>query len=75
MDGWMREMKARVGEPGPGLKVRCIEELLVVGLFADDTMLLAQNEGMLQRIVEESDRVCRRQLRVNVGKIKITVTE
>ncbi len=41
----------------------------MTGLFADDTILLAENEGTLQRIVDEFDRVCkRRKLRVNAGK-------
>ncbi len=60
MGGCMREMKARGGELGPRLKVRGTEESLVAGLFADDAVLLAENEGMLQRIVDEFDRVCKR---------------
>ncbi len=31
-------------------------------LYADDTVLLAESERMLQRIVDEFDRVCRRKL-------------
>ncbi len=72
----MREMKARVGELGQVLKVRGTEESLDAGLFADDTVLLAENEGMLQTIVDEFDRVCkRRKLRVNAGKSKVMVFE
>ncbi len=74
MDGCKREMKNRVGEVGSRLKVRVTEESLVAGLFADDAVLLAENEGMLQRIVDEIDRVCkRRKLRVNAGKSKAMV--
>ncbi len=29
-------------------------------LYADDTVLLAEREGKLQRIVDEFDRVCKR---------------
>ncbi len=39
-------------------------------------MLLAESEGMLQRIVDNSDRVCkRRKLKVNAGKRKVMVFE
>ncbi len=39
-------------------------------------VLLAENEGTLQRIVEEFDRVCKRtKLRVNAGKSKVMVLE
>ncbi len=40
------------------------------------TVLLAESEGMLQRIVDEFDRVCRRKkLKVNAGKSKVMVFE
>ncbi len=40
------------------------------------TLLLAETEGMLQRIVDEFDRVCkRRKLKVNAGKSKVIVFE
>ncbi len=43
-------------------------------MFADDTVLLAESEGMLQGIVDEFDRVCRRRkLKVNAGKSKVMV--
>ncbi len=52
--------------------VRGTVESLVAGLFADDTVLLAENEGTLQRIVDEFDRMCkRRKPRVNAGKSKV----
>ncbi len=41
---------------------------MVAGLYADETVLLAESEGMLQRIVDEFDRVCRsRKLKVSTG--------
>ncbi len=49
---------------------------MVAGLYADDTVLLTESEGMLQRIVDEFDRICkRRKLKVNAGKSKIMVFE
>ncbi len=39
-------------------------------------MLLAESEGMLQRIVDEFDRVCkRRKLKVNAVKSEVMVFE
>ncbi len=44
----------------------------MVGLYADDTVLLPESERMLQRIVDECDKVCRRRkLNVNAGKNKV----
>ncbi len=38
--------------------------------------MLVENEGMLQRIVDEFDRICkRRTLKVNAGKSKVMVFE
>ncbi len=72
----MREIKARVGEFGPRVNVRGTEESLVADLFADDTVLLAEDDGTLQRIVNEYDRVCKsRKLRVNAGKSNAMVFE
>lgn len=46
---------------------------MVVGFFAVDTVLLAENVVKLQRIVDEFDKVCKmRRLRVNAGKSKPT---
>ncbi len=71
MDGCIREMKVGVRDLGARLNVRSVEQPLVVGLYADDTVLLAESVGMLQRIVDEFDRVCkRRKLKVNAGKKK-----
>ncbi len=45
-------------------------------LYADDTVLISASEGMLQWIVDEFDRVCRkRKLKVNAGKSKVMVFE
>lgn len=42
---------------------------MVAGLFAYATVLFTENEGRLQRIVNEFDKVCeRRKLGVNTGK-------
>ncbi len=39
-------------------------------------MMLAESEGMLQRIVDTFDRICkRRKLKVNAGKSKVIVFE
>ncbi len=76
MDGFIREMKVRVQDLGARLNVRSEEQPVVESLYADDTVLLAESEGMLQKIVDEFDRVCkRRKLKVNAGKCKVMVFE
>ena len=41
-------------------------------LFADDTVLVADSKKILERLIEEFGRVCRRQkLKVNVAKSKV----
>ncbi len=76
MDGCIREMKVRVRNLGASLNVRGVEQPLVAGLYADDTVLLAESEGILQRIVDEFHTVCkRRKLKVNAGKSKVMVFE
>ncbi len=53
------------------MNVRGVEQPVVVGLYADDTVLLGESE-VLQRIVDEFDRVCKRtKLKVNAGKSKV----
>ncbi len=43
-------------------------------LFADDTVLLADSDRKLQRVVHEFYRVCvRKKLRVNAGKSMVMV--
>ncbi len=60
MDDCIREMKVGLRNLGARLKVRGVEQPLVAGLYAVDTVLLGESEGMLQRIVDEFDRVCKR---------------
>ncbi len=65
-------MKVEVWDSGARLNVRGVEQPVVAGLYVDDTVLLAESEGMLQRIVDKFDRVCKRKkLKVNVGKSKV----
>ncbi len=74
MDGCIREIKVGVRDLGARLNVRGEELPFVAGLYADDTVLLAESEGMLQRIVDEFGRVCRkRKLKVNAGKSKVMI--
>ncbi len=48
----------------------------MAGLYADDTVLFFESEGMLQRNVDEFDRVCnRRKMKVNADKSKVMVFE
>ncbi len=69
-------MKVRVRDLGARVNVRGVEQPLVAGLYADDTVLLAESEGMLQRIVDEFERVCKRKkLNVNTGKSKVMAFE
>ncbi len=76
MDGCLREMKVGVWDLGGRLNVRGVVQPLVVSLYADDTVLLVESEGMFQRIVDEFDRICRRtKLKVNAGKSKVMVFE
>ncbi len=50
-------MKVGVWDLGTRLNVRGVEQSLVVGLYVDDTVLLAESEGMIQKIVDEFDWV------------------
>ncbi len=61
MDGCIREMKVGVWDFGARLNVNGVEQPLV-----------SESEGILQRIVDEFDRVCKgRKLKVNASKIKV----
>ncbi len=40
--------------------MRGVEQPVVAGLYADDTVLLAESEGMLQSNIDEFGRVCKR---------------
>ena len=64
MDGCIREMKANVEAIGAWLKLDAVNWSQVASLFADNTVLLAESERELQRVVNEFDRVCK--LRVMV---------
>ncbi len=76
MGGCIRVMKVGVRDLGAKLYMRGVELPVVAGLYADDTVLLAENEGILQRIVDEFGRVCkRRKLKVNAGKNKVMIFE
>ena len=49
---------------------------MVACLFVDDTVLLVESEGELQRVVDKFYNVCeRRKLKVNVEKSKVMVFE
>ncbi len=50
--------------------IKCLK-VLVAGLYANDTVLLAESMGILQRAVDEYDRLCkRRKLKVNADKAR-----
>ncbi len=53
IDGCMKEMKCRVGNIGAKLKLNGEVWSVVTCLFVDDTVLLAESEGDLQRVVKE----------------------
>ncbi len=67
----MIEMKGKVGEVGVRMYAVGRKWVLNSILFADDTVLIAENESDLQNLVNVFDRVCkRRKLKVNVNKVK-----
>ncbi len=66
MDGCMRGMKAKVGKIDARLKLNGGDWLVAACLFVDDTVLLADSEGELQKVVDQLHSVCsRRKLRAN----------
>ena len=73
MDGVAREVNARVNGQGAELVGEDGERWeLSQLLFADDTVLIADSEEKLCRLVSEFGKVCdRRKLRVNAGKSKV----
>ncbi len=72
MDGCMREMKCKVVNAGAKLRLHGEVWSVVTCLFPDDTVLLAESEGDLQRVVYEFCSVWkRRKLKVNDGKSKV----
>ncbi len=54
----MKEMKAKVGKVGARLKLNGMDWAVVACLFADDTVLLAESERELQRVVDQCHSVC-----------------
>ncbi len=76
IDGCMREMKAEVGRIGAKVKLNGVDWSVAACLFADDTVLLAESERKLQRVVDQFHNVCStRKLRVNAGKSRVMVFE
>ncbi len=71
VDGCMREMKSKVVNVGSKLRLNGEVWSVVTCLFADYTVLLAESEGDLLRVVNEFYSVCkRRKLKTNAGKSK-----
>ena len=73
MDGVMREVRKRIGDVGVKLwdKARICKWKIEWLMFADDTMLVGDNEEKLQMLVRKFGNVCKRQkLTVNVNKSK-----
>ncbi len=62
MSPWLFNIYTKVGvwDLSARLNMRSVEQPLVAGLYIDDTVLLVESEGMLQRIVDEFDRICKR---------------
>ena len=76
MDGVIREMKAKSGGVGAKMLEDGNEWWMITSLFADDTVLFAESEKELQRVVNEFYNVCtRRNLKVNCDKSKVMVFE
>ncbi len=72
MDGCMKEMKAKVRNEGAELRLNGEDQSVITLLFSDDTVLLVESEGDLQRVVNKFCSVCkRRKLKVNTGKSKV----
>ncbi len=69
-------MKAKTGNLGTEMSIDNAKWKLNNMLFADDTVLLAESEKDLQKLVNEFSNICvRRKLKVNVGKSKVMVFE
>ncbi len=76
MDGVIREMKAKIVNLGIEMSIDNAKWKISNMLFADDTVLLAESERDLKKLVNEFSNVCeRRKLKVNVGKSKVMVFE
>lgn len=71
MDGCIRDVIAKGADSGSRLREIGTKQSMVAGFFADDTAV-GTNERMLQRIVDEFNRMCKRKkLKVNVVKSKV----
>jgi len=69
-------MKANVGNVGVEMSIHKTKWKLNTILFLDDTLLLAECEEHLQKLVNKFSTVCvRSKLKVNVGKSKVMVFE
>ncbi len=76
MDGCLKEMKSKVVNAGAKLRLNGKVWSVVTCVLADDTVLLVEIEGDLQRVVNEFCSVWkRRKLKVNAGKSMIMVFE
>ncbi len=51
MDGCMREVKAKVGKTGARLNLNGVNWTVLACLFGDDTVLLAESERKLERVM------------------------
>ncbi len=60
MEGVMREMKGKVGEVGVRMYAEGRKWVLNSILFADKTVLIAENESDLQKLVTVFDSVWKR---------------
>ena len=73
-DGLVREVNARVSESGVVMRVDGMRFELNQLLFADDAVLMADSEELLQLLVSMFGVVCeRRKMKVNVKKSKVVV--
>ncbi len=53
MDGCMSEMTAKVGKVGARLKLNGVNWPAAACMFPNDTVLLAESERKLQRVVDQ----------------------
>ncbi len=75
MDGCMKKMKAKVESAGALLRLNG-EDCVIICLFVDDTLSLAESIGELQRVVNEFCSVCKRwKPIVNAGMSKVMVSD
>ncbi len=68
-------MKARVEKKDARLELDGMDYSVAACLFTDDTVLLAESERELQRVLDQFQCVYRRKLRGNAGKNKVMVFE